>query len=271
LSQTPSEPVPVEGLLASPYLQVLTYPRVSISAARGRVKQLQKLGVTEVMFEGRSKIGSLGILGLGTVSLVLKGKVAGRVVALKIRRRDANRPSMKSEFELTRFANRVGVGAQVYAQTRDLLVMEFIDSQELHDWFRSLSGRGRRDTARGMAHRVLNQCRTLDLVHLDHGELSDLRKHVVVTKNSPVMLDFESASRNRAPRNVTSAAQSLFVGGRMAPFVRRLLGSSERKRIIEQLHDYKKDQSDLNYESLLQDVGVLPKKRRPSRILAKAG
>jgi putative serine/threonine protein kinase len=233
---------------------VLTYPKISLRTAKSRVKQLSRLGVESLVFQGRAKIGRLGIVGLGTVGLVVKCNVGGRVCALKIRRTDANRASLDDEFRLTTLANRVGIGAPVYGHTRDFLLMKHLDYVELSDWFRGLKGEGSRRRARDMLHAVLNQCRKLDILGLDHGELSDLRKHLVVAEGIPWILDFESASTGRRPRNVTSAAQYLLVGGRVSPLVRRLIGARNRERLLRLLGDYKRDLSDFRYARLLEEL-----------------
>jgi len=252
LSQIPSERVPISSLVRTPYINVLTYPRISLRAARSRLAQLNKLGVERLIFEGKSKIGGLGILGIGTVSVVVKSEVAGNVFALKIRRTDANRPGMKEEFELTRLANRIGIGAEVLNHTKDLLVLQYLDYVELHAWFKSLRGPERRAMARGILHRVLNQCRKLDIMGLDHGQLSNLRKHIVVVNDLPYVIDFESASLNRTPKNVTTAAQYILIGGRMSALARRLIGLRGHEQVMAALREYKETKSDVSYAHLLE-------------------
>jgi putative serine/threonine protein kinase len=257
LSQILSERIPIRDLARTPYIRILTYPTISLRTAKSRIKQLEKLGVKFLIFEGKSKIGSLGLLGLGTVSVVVKAQVNGGTLALKIRRTDANRAAMTEEFRLTNMANRIGIGAEALGHTRDLMLLRYLDYIELHEWFKSLSGQGRRDRAREMVHGVLNQCRKLDIIGLDHGELSNLRKHVVVVDGSPYMLDFESAGLNRSTKNVTTAAQYILVGGKMSPLVRRLIGVAGVRRIIESLRQYKRDKSDINYSRLLKTLRII--------------
>ncbi len=240
-----------------PYLAVLTYPRPNLRQARSRIEQLAKLGVREVTFEGRTKIGRLGLVGIGTVGLVVKGAGPGdRVCALKIRRTDANRASMREEFRLTRLANRVGVGAQAHACTRDVMSMDFIRGVGLDEYVRGAEGRGSARRVRELAHALLNQCRKLDLIGLDHGELSNLRKHVIVDGETPYIIDFESASQGRATKNVTTAAQYLFVGSGLSPRVKRLLSIRSSDTIVEALKSYKRDRSDESYVRLLWTFGA---------------
>ena len=252
----PSEPASLRDLTRTPYVQVLTYPRISLSEARRRVKQLKALGITGIVFEGHAKVGRLGILGLGTVGVVVKAVARGQTYALKIRRTDANRPDMDDEVRTARLANRVGIGPEVYGRSDDMILMKLLEYQELGAWLREVKGPGGRDKVRAMVHALLNQCRTLDIMGIDHGQLSNLRKHAVVAEGRPWIIDFESAGTGRKPRNVTSAAQYLFVGGAIAPATRRILGLKDTDAIKRLLRDYKRDPSDYAYSKLLSHLRV---------------
>ena len=253
-----SETVEVDRLDRMPYLTILTYPRPNLRLARSRIRQLKALGIEKVTFEGHPKIGRLSLTGIGTVGLVVKGSgESGDVMALKLRRTDANRENMEEEFRLTQLANRVGIGAQVYGKTRDVMSMQFIDGVELEEYVRGTKGKGTARKVRQLIHSLLNQCRKLDLLGLDHGELSNLRKHVIVEGDRPYIIDFESASQNRATKNVTGAAQYLFLGSSLAPKIQRMLSIRDTEPILAALRRYKKDMSDENYVLLLATFGVM--------------
>jgi len=247
-----------EDLSRTPYIQILTYPRISLRQAKSRIKQLERLGVEEFVFEGHARIGRLGILGLGTVGIVVRARVGDRVCALKIRRTDANRPNMEAEVRIAALANRVGVGPEIYAHTRDMILMELLESQEIVDWLKGLRGRGRRGEVREIVHSLLNQCRTLDIMGIDHGQLSNLRKHAVVAEGKPWIIDFESAGTNRKPRNVTTAAQYLLVGGGLSPLMRRTLGVRDTETLKRLLGEYKRDLSDYSYVKILEFLKLAP-------------
>ncbi|HYB07236.1 MAG TPA: RIO1 family regulatory kinase/ATPase [Nitrososphaerales archaeon] len=249
-----SERAKIKDLTLMPYIQVLTYPRVSLREAKSRIKQLEQLGVRDLIFEGHAKVGRLGILGLGTVGIVVRAEAGGRLFALKIRRTDANRPNMEEEVRITSLANRVGVGPEVHSHSRDMILMELLESQEIADWLRGLQGKGRRDQARAMMHQLLNQCRKLDIMGIDHGQLSNLRKHAVIAEGKPWIIDFESAGVGRKPRNVTTAAQYLLVGGRLSPMMRRVLGLRDTETLKRLLSDYKSDLSDYHYAKVLEHL-----------------
>ncbi len=255
--QTTSETIEVRQFDRMPYLAILTYPKPNLGQARSRIKQLVEIGIERVTFEGRTKIGRLGLVGIGTVGLVVKGMGGGEeVYALKIRRTDANRESMAEEFRLTQLANRVRVGAPAYTCTKDVMSMRYIPGVGLEEYVKGASGKGTARRVRSLAHALLNQCRKLDLMGLDHGELSNLRKHVIVEGETPYLIDFESASQNRTTKNVTAAAQYLLVGGKPSPRIRRILSIGGTDEILEALRRYKQEMSDENYVRLLGTFGV---------------
>jgi putative serine/threonine protein kinase len=257
-SDTAPETIAVQQFDRMPYLTILTYPKPNLNQARARIRQLTKLGFEKITFEGRTKIGRLGLVGIGTVGLVVKGRIRGEdaVYALKIRRTDANRESMTEEFRLTTLANRVRVGAPAYTCTRDIMSMRYIRGVELDEYVRSTAGRGSARRVRELAHALLNQCRKLDLIGVDHGQLSNLRKHVIIDGEVPYIIDFESASQRRGMKNVTTAAQYLFVGSSISPRIKRILSIKSTGPILEALRRYKGDMSDENYVRLVATFGV---------------
>jgi putative serine/threonine protein kinase len=92
----------------------------------------------------------------------------------------------------------------------------------------------------------------LDRIGLDHGELSHAPKHVIVNdEDKPVIVDFESASLNRRPSNVTSICQFLFLGGEPAGILARTLGATDREMVLEALRRYKNDRTFENLERVL--------------------
>ncbi len=257
MSATHSEPASLDQLTKTPYIQVLTYPRISLAAARSRIRQLERLGVEELIFEGKAKVGRLGILGLGTVGIVVRARAGENVLALKIRRTDANRPDMEQEARITSMVNRLGVGPTVFGHTKDLMLMKLLVYVELEDWLRGLSGQGTRETARTMVHSILNQCRKLDIMGIDHGQLSNLRKHAVVADGVPWIIDYESAGTARKPKNVTTAAQYLFIGGRLSPRLRRVVGVRDTSPLLKLLSEYKKDMSDYTYSKIIEALKLV--------------
>ncbi|MGI0036081.1 MAG: serine/threonine protein kinase, partial [Nitrososphaera sp.] len=177
------------------------------------------------------------------------------IYALKIRREDSDRKSMEAEARLLMMANAAGVGPRLEAHTKNLIAMEFVEGQSIYHWIRRASRRGVSRVTRS----VLDQCYSLDQADLDHGQLSRLDRHVIVSPDAagfPCIIDFETASTGRKPGNVTAAAQSLFLYGAIAGHVKRILGEVDRDNVILGLRKYKARKTKTNFCELLEKLPI---------------
>lgn len=193
-----------------------------------------------MVFEGPLRVDKVSLLGKGVAAMVVVGIIDGRKVALKIRRVDSRRGDMVNEAKMLQTANSVDVGPRYVGATSDVLAMELVEGQRLPVWLSNLKGRGRKKRVKTAVKTMLEQCRKLDSIGLDHGELSRAHKNVLVMGDDrPWILDFESASNSRRPSNFTSLTQYLFLGGGMARKVHRVLGPVEREELLKCLRQYK--------------------------------
>ncbi len=253
MAKDPELVIGVEDATAEPYATILCYPQADNAAIASRIRQLRELGVRKLEFTGRLKLGRLSLLGKGVAGMVVIGRNGKERIALKIRRIDSRRDSMQHEASMLKAANTIEVGPAYYGSTNDIISMELIEGQNLPEWLRTLEGRGRRSRLRETAGSLLQQCLRLDKAGLDHGELSRAHKNVSVSKaGTPVILDFESASLDRRPNNLTSITQYFFLGGTFARRARRILGPTDACLLRQALRSYKFERSPDTFRSLLK-------------------
>ncbi|MEM1993877.1 MAG: RIO1 family regulatory kinase/ATPase [Nitrososphaerales archaeon] len=249
--------IQLEALAEAPYSNILCYPNPTPPQIQLRLKELKDLGVKEIILDGRVEISGLKVLGKGCVSIVVIAKWEQGEAALKIRRIDANRPNLNREAELLTAANKLDVGPKLYKYSDNFILMELIKGINLPQWVKDLKGRGAASKLRSVCKNLLDKCWRLDQAGLDHGELSNLNKHVLVADRVEI-IDFESASTERAVRNLTSAAQYLFVGGPVANKARRILNLKNQDIIIEAIRYYKKQKASQNaYHQLLEQLKLV--------------
>jgi putative serine/threonine protein kinase len=228
---------PVE---TSDFAAVLCYPRAEPRELEARIIELTSIGVDAIELTGSQLIRRARVLGKGCVGIVVKARMHDKGVALKIRRTDADRRDMDHEAKMLRLANSVGVGPELLAQSENFIAMELISGLPLHRWVALLPKRGCKRRVRRVLAKLLDDCYALDQIHLDHGELSEASKNVIVDdEDSPRIVDFETASDKRRVSNVTSIAQYLLIGGGPAKFLRKLLEWKRRTSLIRALQDYK--------------------------------
>jgi putative serine/threonine protein kinase len=243
--------VPIEELKQEPYSSLICYPRVTDAELHSRIAELTSLYVEAVEFSGKGSAFNVPILGKGYVGIVAMAHVKGERVALKIRRVDADRSSLRHEAEMLAKANAVQVGPKLISHSKDFLLMQLIEGDLLPVW---LETHREKEVLRSVLANILEQTWRLDQVDLDHGELSKAPKHLTVDgKRWPWILDFETASDVRKPANVTAVCQYLFVGGSpVALAVGDVIGERDRSAITEALRLYKKERTRENFERVRQ-------------------
>ncbi len=243
--------LPIKKTVNEPFSKILGYPKATKRQLDSRIVELKKLGISQISFQGKTRLGTLNVLGKGYVGVVVLAKKRNRLVALKIRRLDSQRDGMKSEAKLLKQANKVGIGPVLFDSSKNFLVMEFLDGEKIGDWINSLSGKGSVSKLKSVIRKILEDCYSLDQIGFDHGELSSIVKHVIVGKKTS-MIDFESSSTKRRVANVTSAAQGIYIGSGISKKVKRIYKIPPKKEIIEVLRDYKRDQTRNSFERLLK-------------------
>lgn len=236
--------------------EILCYPQFNVEEFRLRLMELEKLNVDFIEPYGGKNVGKFRVLGKGCESLVVKVSVAQKPYALKIRRTDAGKPSLEREAELTKIVNKFGVGVKVYGSTRNFLLLEFVDGVYLKDWVKSLSFNDKFRFVK-VVKAVFLQCRVLDKVGVDHGELSRAFKHILVDRlDKPYIIDFGKASVNRKTSNVTSLCQYLFIKEGVRESFLELVGKVDKGKLIELLREYKKNPRDLEFSRILEFLGL---------------
>lgn len=247
--------VPLNRILSSPrYRRILIYPRLDDAEARWRIKELSAIGVSTLRFAGVATIDGIPILGKGCVGIVTQARLGEKLVALKLRRLDADRPSMSDEARLLRLANSIDVGPRLITATKEIIAMQLVEGLPLYRWAEKQKLTKR--VVREVVADLLDACFKLDSIGLDHGELSHAPKNVLINQyNHPVIVDFETASTVRRPANVTSLMQ-YFLFGEIARNLNTPVIFQEKKRILSALAEYKHQGSVESFRRLLGVLGL---------------
>ncbi|RLI13233.1 serine/threonine protein kinase [Candidatus Bathyarchaeota archaeon] len=245
--------------LKEKYARIICYPQYSLKYLEERLREMRSLGVKALCFSGDKKIGGVPILGKGCVGIVVPAYMDVGRAALKIRRTDADRESMRHEAEMLRIANSVNVGPRLLGFTRNILLMEFVEGMPLLEWIEKVQCESDSvEKARKVLREILEQCRRLDEIGLDHGELSRAIGHIIVDyKDNPWILDFETASVRRRVSNVTSICHFLFLNGGIASLITKLICHGAREKLILALRRYKRSLSRRTFNEVLRKCGLI--------------
>ena len=248
--------ISIKKFTEEPYSKILGYPNATNRQIKSRINELEKLKIKGICLTGLTTIGNLKILGKGYVGVVVLVKRGNKEVALKIRRTDSQRENMKNESVLLKLVNSVSVGPKMIDVSKNFLVMEYIEGEKFSDWIGMLKGSGSTKQLKSTIRNVLEDCYRLDQIEFDHGELSNISKHVIVGKNKVALIDFESSSTKRRPSNVTSITQAFFIGSGIAKQAQRIYKNSSKEKIIDALKSYKQKKTRENFEKLLKILKI---------------
>ena len=247
--------VKISKITEPPYSDIWVYPKGTRAQIKSRIKELKTLGVESISFQGELQVGTISILGKGYVGIVVLGKLGRKKIAVKIRRSDSPRKNLKKEAQLLQITNRYGVGPKLIDFSKNFLVMEYLEGEKIGKWVSDSKTKLRSSQIKTVIKKVLEDCYKLDMIGLDHGELSRMPKHVIVGKKITI-IDFESSSMERRVSNVTSATQAFFIGSGISKTVKRVYKIPEKKKIITVLRRYKQDQSRESFEGLLNILKI---------------
>jgi len=238
-----------------PYVKVLCYPLSSQPEAARRKASLSSMGVQTLFFEGRTEVAGLRVLGKGHVGVVVRCLWKGRRAALKIRRTDAARESLEREGELLRGANLWNLGPLLHDSSPNFLVMEELHGKSLIEWLRGAKTLNREEFIEVLAN-ICSQARLLDIAGIDHRELSDPRRHVVIQDDRRArLLDFETASTGGRRRNVNSLIQYLTLSSAFGPAILSRLGAN-REDVLGELKAYRRDPSAESYSRIMKAMNL---------------
>jgi len=245
--------IPLRKLSEEPYSIIIGYPKSTRTQQKSRIKELKKLGIKSISFQGELKLGTLNVLGKGYVGIVVLAKNKNKKVAVKIRRVDSSRKEMKNEARLLKIANAAGVGPVMIDGSKNFIVMEYLVGKKIGKWVNELKKNVCVSKLKSTFRKVLEDCFNLDQMGLDHGELSTLSKHVIVGKKTTI-IDLESASSQRRVSNVTSATQGIFIGSGISKIVKKIYKIPPKSKIIKVLRIYKKNSTRENFDLILRTL-----------------
>ena len=244
--------ISIKKFVDEPYSKIIGYPKATSHQIKSRINELEKLKIKSISLTGPTTLGKLAILGKGYVGVVVLAKKGNKQVALKIRRTDSPRKDMKNESVLLKLVNSVSVGPKMFEVSKNFLVMEYLEGEKISDWVDSLKGTGSTKKLKSTVKKILEDCYRLDKLGFDHGELSNVSKHVIVGKTKSTLIDFESSSTERRPSNVTSITQAFFIGSGIARRTQKIYKIPPKEKIIDALKQYKQEKSKESFEQLLK-------------------
>lgn len=245
--------LPIDTLDAKRYSILFDYPRADFGISSDRISILSDMGVDGISFAGSTQLQGIPILGKGHSGIVLLALLNNQRVALKIKRSDSVRDTMVPEARLLKLANGVDVGPRLLEFHDDIIVMEYLSGFGIGEWILNIVSNAQQ--LKHVIRHILKDCFRLDCLGLDHGELTNIYRHVIINNNNtPTLIDFESSSLDRRVSNVTSATQSMLINSALASKIHTIYDSPKPSTLIPELRIYKRNPSYATFQRLLDVV-----------------
>lgn len=237
--------------------KIICYPEFQVNIFRSRIEELRHLGIRSIVFQGYKIIKGVRVLGKGYVSIVALAYTDAGKVALKIRRLDADRDDMSFEGKMLKMVNRIKIGPKLLNLSDNFILMKNIEGNLLPLWILEKS-KHKKIRLRKVMNKLLYDCFKLDIHKLDHGELSNASRHIIVKRDdAPVLLDFESSSCHRKPKNVQCMCHYLFIRSSISKSINEILEIDDTDLLIETLKIYKKNQNRKNFKKILEVANLI--------------
>ncbi len=185
-------------------------------------------------------------LAKGKRGIVSTATVSGRRVVVKEPNPAASTNTIEREARMLKRVNRLGIGPELLGIVDGCLVMEYVDGEEILRWARHST----KERIKRLLRELLDQCRRLDLEGISKREMTRPYKHVLVSRGRPVQIDFDRASDDARPRNVTQLCQWL-TSNRMSSLLRERGCVLPPEAVRSCAKTYKQTYSDAAYRAIV--------------------
>lgn len=194
-----------------------------------------------------NKIKNCKFLKEGWRGKIYKGEFKEKDVIIKIARIPSLSEKIRKEGEIIERVNIKNIGPKLLLYGFDFIITEFIEGTHLKEFFNSPS-----PLLQNILEEILIQARELDKLNISKDEMHRPYTNIIVSKNKPVLIDFESSKITDKPQNVTQ-----FVSFWLS-YLRTQIKPIEANFVIDLLRKYKKNYSE---DTFLEIVGFFREKQ----------
>ena len=131
--------------------------------------------------------------------------------------------------------NKHKIGPNLVSYTKNSFSYRFIEGEEILKWAEKAS----KKSIIKVLKAVIKQCEIMDSLKVNKKEMNHPYKHILISKNKPVMIDFERCKLTSNPKNVNQFFQFL-INSRMSSILKEKGITINEKEIKELLKEYKR-------------------------------
>lgn len=233
--------------------KILCYPNPMLQSCPERLEEVKSLGIKTVFSYGSIRIGKLNIIGKGHAGVIALAyhDVYG-YVALKIRRIDSKRDSLRQEALIMKYAEDIKGIPRVYSYTDDFIVREYIDGDILKNFIKQNIDSQK---LRILLENIVKLFYNLDARGIDIDEIRNPLKQIVIRCSNPrevYIVDLESVRIGKGSNNLLRIISFILKGKIGNKFVYEVidLGYEHRKTLLFYATIYKRGDDEKRREVL---------------------
>jgi len=179
----------------------------------------------------------------GIIYTALYGK---KKIAIKKKKPDSEAVGrIANEGKWMAILNKKGIGPRLVKKTNTYVAYEFVEGEFFPKWAETAS----KKQIQSAIKNLFNQCLIMDKLKVDKEELHRPFKHIVISEDGPVMLDFERCHETEKPKNVTQFAQYMMSS---KPWLKGL--RIKKEKIMFLAKTYKETYEKKDFEALVTEV-----------------
>ena len=196
----------------------------------------------------KKQIKNIKKLTKGHRGLIYTGYLNNKKVTIKIKNPKSKAVGrIKNEAEYINLLNKYKIGPKLLFYSKDYFVYKFIKGDFIEDFIKKSS----KSNVIKVLKIIFNQMFILDKLKINKEEMHHPVKHVIVSNNKPILLDFERCHKTLKPHNVTQFCQYII---RLSKLLKGKNIIINKKKIIKLSKIYKKDINKKNLRVILNEI-----------------
>ena len=145
--------------------------------------------------------------------------------------------------------NKHKLGPNLVSFTETSFSYKFVEGEEILKW----TEKADKKSIISVLRSVIKQCEIMDNLNVNKKEMNHPYKHILISKNKPIMIDFERCKLTDNPKNVNQFFQFL-LNSRLNHLLKEKGIIIDKKLVLDLLKSYKKTRDKETLKGLLNTL-----------------
>lgn len=152
------------------------------------------------------ELTNIKFLTKGHRGIIFKARYRGKEVIIKQKNPKSKAlSSLKNEAKWLKILANYNIGPKLIAITNNFIVCEYICGEPIVEFLKKHN----KKKIKRILQNILDQLFILDSLCINKEEMHRPIKHIIIRKDTPILIDFERCHKTKKPKNVTQFCQFL--------------------------------------------------------------